>query len=304
MELSSLTTEKRNVNSMALDTMSTIEILTTINQEDKKVAEAVEKVLPNINESVEQICKALKKGGRLFYVGAGTSGRLGVIDASECPPTFMTPPEMVQTVMAGGNEAFFNAVEGSEDDETQGANDIKAKNLSDKDVVIGITASGRTPYPIGALKYASEIGAYTVSLSCNENSLISQFANSVVEVVVGPEVLTGSTRMKAATAHKMILNMISTTTMIKLGKVHENLMVDVHASNYKLKERAKSTIIDITGVSYAEAENTLKLTNNEVKPAIVMIKGGVTYQEALDAISYSNGYVREAIYYAMKQCLK
>ncbi|WP_430790514.1 N-acetylmuramic acid 6-phosphate etherase [Virgibacillus flavescens] len=301
MELSSLTTEKRNVNSMELDKMSTMEILTTINQEDKKVAEAVEKVLPNINESVEQICKALKKGGRLFYVGAGTSGRLGVIDASECPPTFMTPPEMVQTVMAGGNEAFFNAVEGSEDNETQGAEDIKAKRLSGKDVVIGITASGRTPYPIGALKYAREIGAYTVSLTCNENSLISQFSTSVIEVVVGPEVLTGSTRMKAATAHKMILNMISTTTMIKLGKVHENLMVDVHASNYKLKERAKRTIIDITGVSYIEAENTLKLTNNEVKPAIVMINGGVAYQEALEAIRYSNGYVREAINYAKKQ---
>lgn len=300
MELSKLSTEMRNEKSMQLDQMSTMEILKTINDEDRKVAIAVEAVLPKVDMAIEHIYKALADGGRLLYVGAGTSGRLGVIDASECPPTFMTPPEMVQTVMAGGNGAFFSAVEGSEDDEAQGAADVKAKKLTDKDVVIGITASGRTPYPIGALKYAREIGAYTVSLSCNERSLISQFAECDIEVVVGPEVLTGSTRMKAATAHKMVLNMISTTTMVKLGKVHENLMVDVHASNYKLMERAKRTIIEITDVSYEEAEKTLKLTKNEVKPAIVMIKGGVTYQKAMDAIEYSNGYVRDAIDYAVQ----
>ncbi|SEP88733.1 N-acetylmuramic acid 6-phosphate etherase [Virgibacillus subterraneus] len=300
MELSKLTTEKRNEKSMQLDQMSTMEILKTINDEDQKVAKAVEAVLSKVDKAIEHIYKALADGGRLFYVGAGTSGRLGVIDASECPPTFMTPPDMVQTVMAGGNGAFFSAVEGSEDDETQGADDLKAKNLTDKDVVIGITASGRTPYPIGALKYARDIGAYTVSLSCNEGSLISQFADCDIEVVVGPEVLTGSTRMKAATAHKMVLNMISTTTMVKLGKVHENLMVDVHASNYKLMERAKRTIIEITNVSYEEAEETLKSTKNEVKPAIVMIKGGVTYPKAMDAIEYSNGYVRDAINYALQ----
>ncbi len=300
MELSKLATEMRNEKSMQLDQMSTIEILKTINDEDRKVATAVEAVLPKVDVAIEHIYKALADGGRLLYVGAGTSGRLGVIDASECPPTFMTPPEMVQTVMAGGNGAFFSAVEGSEDDEVQGAADVKAKKLTDKDVVMGITASGRTPYPIGALKYAREIGAYTVSLSCNERSLISQFAECDIEVVVGPEVLTGSTRMKAATAHKMVLNMISTTTMVKLGKVHENLMVDVHASNYKLMERAKRTIIEITDVSYEEAEKTLKLTKNEVKPAIVMIKGGVTYQKAMDAIAYSNGYVRDAIDYAVQ----
>ncbi|WP_101842108.1 N-acetylmuramic acid 6-phosphate etherase [Halobacillus sp. Marseille-P3879] len=300
MELSNLTTEQRNKNSMSLDQMSIMEALHTINDEDKKVAQAVEAVLPNVNTSVERIFKALAKGGRLFYVGAGTSGRLGVIDASECPPTFMTPPEMVQAIMAGGNDAFFSAVEGCEDDENQGAKDLEVKQLSSNDVVMGITASGRTPYPIGALKYARKIGAYTISLSCNDNSEISRHADCEIEVVVGPEVLTGSTRMKAATAHKMILNMISTTTMIQLGKVHENLMVDVHASNYKLMERAKLTIMEITQVSYAEAEKVLKKTNHEVKPAVVMIKTGASFKEAAEAINKSGGYVRQAINYILK----
>lgn len=300
MELSKLTTEQRNNTSMTMDQMSTMEILKTINNEDKKVAYAVENVLPQVNQAIEKISIALKQGGRLFYAGAGTSGRLGIIDASECPPTFMTTPEMVQTVMAGGTQAFFQAIEGSEDNESQGVQDIKEKFLTSKDAVVGITASGRTPYPIGALKYAREIGAYAVSLSCNPQSVISQYADTAIEVVVGPEVLTGSTRMKAATAHKMILNMISTTTMVKLGKVHENLMVDVHASNYKLLERAKRTLMEITGVSYDEAERTLTLTNQEVKPAIVMIKGGVTYEDARNAIDRSNGFVRDAIDYVFK----
>lgn len=295
MELSALTTEQRNKSSMTMDQMSTIDILQTINQEDKKIAKAVEHVLPKVEHATEQIYKALAKGGRLFYVGAGTSGRLGVIDASECPPTFMTPPDMVQTVMAGGSDAFINAAEGSEDEESQGEADLKEKKFTKHDVVVGITASGRTPYPIGALKYAREIGAFTIGLSCNKNSLISQYADCEIEVIVGPEVLTGSTRMKAATAHKMILNMISTTTMVKLGKVYENLMVDLHASNYKLLERAKHTLMEITGVAYEEAEKALLLTNKEVKPAIVMLEGDVTFAEAKNAIQQSNGYVRKAI---------
>ncbi|MCP3027262.1 N-acetylmuramic acid 6-phosphate etherase [Halobacillus sp. A5] len=301
MELSNLTTEKRNKSSMTLDQMSIMEALHTINDEDKKVARAVESVLPKVNISIEKIYKSLAKGGRLFYVGAGTSGRLGVIDASECPPTFMTPPEKVQAIMAGGNEAFFSAVEGCEDNENQGAEDLEAKLLTSDDVVIGITASGRTPYPIGALKYARKIGAYTISLSCNEHSEISRHADCEIEVVVGPEVLTGSTRMKAATAHKMILNMISTTTMIQLGKVHENLMVDVHASNYKLMERAKRTIMEITKASYDEAEKVLKETNHEVKPAVVMIETGAGFKEAQKAIHQNNGYVRKAIAHILKQ---
>ncbi|MBM7601909.1 N-acetylmuramic acid 6-phosphate etherase [Virgibacillus halotolerans] len=297
MELSKLTTEKRNQQSMNLDQMSTLEILKTINTEDKKIAGAVELVLPQIDIAVEQAYKALAGGGRLFYIGAGTSGRLGVIDASECPPTFMTPPEMVQTVMAGGSDAFFNAVEGSEDNEVQGAADLKEHHFTAKDVAIGITASGRTPYPIGALKYAQEMGAYTISLSCNENALISAYAACAIEVLVGPEVLTGSTRMKAATSHKMILNMISTTAMIKLGKVYENLMVDVHASNYKLKERAKHTLMEVTKVSYEEAERILHLTNYEVKPAIVMLEASVNLHQAQVAIGLNKGYVRNAIRY-------
>ncbi|MGJ9457670.1 N-acetylmuramic acid 6-phosphate etherase [Oceanobacillus sp. CF4.6] len=295
MELTNLTTEQRNQNSTNLDQMSTYEMLKLMNEEDKKVAEAVEMVLPKVEVAVERIVTALSKGGRLFYVGAGTSGRLGVMDASECPPTFMSPPEMVQTVMAGGNNAFFQAIEGSEDHEAQGEADLKSRKLSKQDVVIGITASGRTPYPIGALKFARKMGAYAISLSCNKDSLISRYADCEIEVVVGPEVLTGSTRMKAATSHKMILNMISTTTMVKLGKVYENLMVDVHASNYKLKERAKQNIIEITNVSYDIAEDVLKQTNHEVKPAIVMIKAGVTLEEAKEALSASNGYARTAI---------
>ncbi|WP_269321879.1 N-acetylmuramic acid 6-phosphate etherase [Oceanobacillus salinisoli] len=297
MELSKLTTEKRNPVSVNMDQISTLKILQVINSEDKKVAEAVETVLPEVAVVVEKVYEALRNGGRLFYVGAGTSGRIGIIDASECPPTFMTDPEMIQTVMAGGNGAFFQAVEGAEDNEQQGGKDLQSRGLTDKDVVVGITASGRTPYPIGALKYAQTVGAYTVSLTCNKNSVISRYANTGIEVVVGPEVLTGSTRMKSATAHKMVLNMISTGTMVKLGKVYENLMVDLHASNYKLKERAKSIIMEITDASYEKAGAVLDKTNNEVKPAIVMIEAEVDYEKAKDALDKCKGYVRKAIEY-------
>lgn len=295
MELYNLSTEQRNNASLKLDQMTSLEMIQIINEADKGVAHAVELVLPKVAVVIERVYKSLAKGGRLFYVGAGTSGRLGMIDASECPPTFMTSPEMVQTVMAGGNSAFFQAVEGAEDNELQGELDLKKREITANDVVIGITSSGRTPYPIGALKYGKSLGAYTVSLTCNENSAISAYADSAIEVVVGPEVLTGSTRMKAATAHKMILNMISTAVMIKLGKVYENLMVDLNASNYKLVERAKRTIMEITGVSYEKAEEVLYLANKEVKPSIVMIKGNVNFTEAKKAIELSNGYVRKAI---------
>ncbi|SDK00695.1 N-acetylmuramic acid 6-phosphate etherase [Sediminibacillus albus] len=294
-------TEQRNINSMNLDEMSTGEILRTINNEDKKVALAVEAALADIEIAIEHVYEAFVKGGRLFYCGAGTSGRLGFIDASECPPTFMTPPDMVQTVMAGGDKAVSRAVENSEDDEQQGAEDLRSRNITENDVVIGITASGRTPYPIGALKYARQIGAFTVALSCNEHAVISQYADCQIEAVVGPEVLTGSTRLKAGTAHKMILNMISTTAMIKLGKVQENLMVDVHASNYKLMDRARRIIMEITNVSYEQADQMLEAANKEVKPAIVMIEAGVSLAEAKAAIQESKGYVRKAIDYAQKQ---
>lgn len=300
-ELSQLTTEQRNPNSMHLDEMSTQELLQVINNEDRKVAAAIEAVLPDIEAAVERIHEAFLKGGRLFYVGAGTSGRLAVLDASECPPTFRVSPDWVQAVMAGGNQAFLAARENAEDDEQQGADDLKQKRLTEDDVAVGITASGRTPYPIGALKYAGEIGCTTVSLTCNRNSEISRYADCKIEVVTGPEILTGSTRMKAGTAHKMVLNMLSTAVMVKMGKVYENLMVDVKASNFKLRERAKHIVMEITGVTYERAEKVLQETGQRVKPAIVMIAADVRQEQAMGAIRACNGYVRNAIQHAKEK---
>ncbi|MDI7741910.1 N-acetylmuramic acid 6-phosphate etherase [Lysinibacillus fusiformis] len=297
MELSKLITEQRNPASINLDQMATMEILQTINNEDKLVANAVEMILPQIEIVTDKIVEAIENGGRLIYIGSGTSGRLGMIDASECPPTFMISSEKVQTVMAGGNEAFFRAVENAEDNELQGELDLKSRNLSKNDIVIGITASGRTPYPIGGVKYAKQVGAFTVGLTSNKNSVINQITDIGIEVIVGPEVLTGSTRMKAATAHKMILNMISTTVMVKLGKVYENLMVDLHASNYKLKERAKKIVMEITNVSYEEAQEKLEQTNYEVKPALIMILAGVGFKESAQALQTCKGNVRKTIEY-------
>lgn len=294
-KLSALVTEMRNEHSMAIDNMSTGEILSVINNEDFKVAQAVQQVLPQVEQAVEKIYHSLKNGGRLFYVGAGTSGRLGILDAVECPPTYSTPPDLVQGVMAGGMKAIEKAVEGAEDSEELGAHDLEERGLTEIDVVVGIAASGRTPFVAGALKYAQKIGAATISLTSNANAIISQFADVNIEVVTGPEVITGSTRMKAATAHKLILNMLTTTTMIKIGKVYENLMVDVKVSNHKLKERAINIVSTITNVSYEKAKETLEQSNNEVKPAIVMIKAKVTLEEAKNVIDQANGFVRKAI---------
>lgn len=299
--LSMLTTEKRNENSMNIDNMSTMEVLTLINNEDMSVAEKVRENLPQIEEVIDVVCHSFKKGGRLFYVGAGTSGRIGILDAVECPPTFSTSPDLVQGVMAGGMKAIEKAVEGAEDKEEIGALDLMDKNLTELDVVIGIAASGRTPYVIGALDYANKIGASTVSLSSNENAIISQHADIKIEVLTGPEVITGSTRMKAATAHKLILNMITSTSMIKIGKVYENLMVDVSVSNKKLKERAKGILSTITNISHEKAEEYLEITSFEVKPAIVMVKTGASLQRAKDYISEADGFVRRAIELAEKR---
>lgn len=293
--LASLTTEQRNERTRELDRMTTAEILTVMNDEDQKVASAVRQVLPQITKAVDRISEALKRGGRLFYVGAGTSGRLGVLDASECPPTFQVDYDMVQAVMAGGGEAFLKAKENSEDDERQGEEDLQKKKVSPMDVVVGITASGRTPYPIGALKEARRIGAFTVSLSCNEASEISTFADCPIEVIVGPEVLTGSTRLKSASAHKMVLNMLSTVSMVKLGKVYENLMVDVHASNHKLRERAKSILMESTKTKYEEAESALEQADMQVKPAILMLLKSVSYEEAQTLLAAHEGQLREAL---------
>lgn len=298
--ISTLTTEMRNKYSAHIDNMSTIDILKTINNEDKTVAYRVEDVLPEIEAAVELIHQALVNGGRLFYIGAGTSGRIGILDAVECPPTYSNPPELVQAIIAGGNNAFIKAVEGAEDNLHLGAKDLEERNVSDKDVVIGIAASGRTPYVIGALQYAKQMGAKTVSLTSNKNAKISVHADVAIEVETGPEVVTGSTRMKAATAHKLILNMITTSTMIKVGKVYENLMVDLKVSNIKLQERAKNIVSTITDVSYTKAAEVLETTNYEVKPAIVMIKAGVSFQEAKKYIELANGFVRKAIDLATK----
>jgi N-acetylmuramic acid 6-phosphate etherase len=290
-----LTTESRNEQSMQIDTANPIDILRIMNEQDQLVALAVKDVLPDVEAAVQFVFESFKNGGRLIYLGAGTSGRLGVLDAVECPPTFSTDPEMVQGIMAGGEGAFLKAVEGAEDQPDLGVADLKELGLTKDDTVIGIAASGRTPYVIGALRYARSIGAKTVALSCNKNAAISMEADQSIEVIVGPEVLTGSTRLKSGTAHKMILNMISTSSMILLGKAYENLMVDVHVSNQKLKERAIGIIRKITGVSYQQALETLEASDLQVKTAIVMIKTNTNKQEAERLLTEANGYVKKAI---------
>ncbi|MCK6207481.1 N-acetylmuramic acid 6-phosphate etherase [Bacillus infantis] len=293
--LTSLTTETRNERTMKIDTASPLEIITMMNEEDKKVALAVEQVLPDVEVAVGFVFESLKKGGRLIYIGAGTSGRLGVLDAVECPPTFSTDPETVQGIMAGGRDAFVKAVEGAEDKPEWGERDLKEIGLTQDDTVIGIAASGRTPYVAGALKYARGIGARTVALSCNTGAVISKESDHSIEVIVGPEALTGSTRLKAATAHKMILNMISTASMILFGKVYENLMVDVHVSNHKLKERAIGIISKITGADYNISRKALEDSGLQAKSAIVMIKTGKSKDEAEKLLDQAGGYVRMAV---------
>lgn len=290
-----LTTESRNEETMQIDTACPLDILRIMNEQDQLVALAVKEVLPDIEAAVQFVFQSFKNGGRLIYLGAGTSGRLGVLDAVECPPTFSTEPEMVVGLMAGGEGAFLKAVEGAEDDPELGVNDLKQLELTENDTVIGIAASGRTPYVIGALRYARSIGAKTVALSCNKNAAISKEADQAIEVIVGPEVLTGSTRLKSGTAHKMILNMISTSSMILIGKAYENLMVDVKVSNLKLKERAIGIIRKITGVSYEVGLEALEKSDLQVKTAIVMIMTETTKQEAEKLLAAANGYVKIAI---------
>lgn len=300
-KLSRLATEESNPKSTRLDEMTTNEVLNLMNEEDQTIASAVQKVIPQIELTVEKVVNAFKSGGRLIYVGAGTSGRIGVLDAVECPPTFSTSNEQVQAVLAGGKGAMFNAVEGAEDDELLGATDLEKLQVKANDVIIGIAASGRTPYVKGALIHANSCGATTVSLSSNEHSTISNFADIKIEVVTGPEVLTGSTRLRAATAHKMILNMISTTAMIKIGKAYKNLMVDLNASNFKLRERAKLMVCSITDVQYEQAESVLEETDYDVKLAIVMIIAEVNKGKAKTLIANSNGFVRDAVKLAFNE---
>ncbi|MEC1538055.1 N-acetylmuramic acid 6-phosphate etherase [Bacillus sonorensis] len=293
--LSSLTTERRNEKTKQIHQAETFDILRIINGEDKKVAEAVEAVLPDVKIAVDYAVDSLKKGGRIIYIGAGTSGRLGVLDAAECPPTFSISPDTVRGLIAGGEKALFEAVEGAEDREELGMRDLKAIHLSNKDTVIGIAASGRTPYVHGALTYARKTGAKTISLTCNKQSAISKAAAHSIEVIVGPEVVAGSTRMKAATAHKMILNMISTTAMIQMGKVYENLMVDVNVSNEKLKQRAIRIIQAVTGAEQQTAEKTLESAEFHVKTAIIMLKTNTEAAVAQKLLKQAEGNIEKAI---------
>lgn len=293
--MTKLTTEGYHPQSANLDLMSIAEIVQLMNEDDVKIPLAIAKVLPEIEQAIEVVIHALKNGGRLFYVGAGTSGRIGLLDAVECPPTFSTSPKLVQAILAGGSDAVMVAIEGAEDDLTLGRVALEKQKLSAEDVVIGIAASGRTPFVKGALLYARQIGAQTISLASNPHSIISAHADIAIEVITGPEILTGSTRLKAATAHKQILNMITTTTMIKLGKVYKNLMVDVHASNYKLRERAKKIVCEATNVSYEKAENILEQTNYQVKLAIVMLLTNTILDDAQTLLAQSEGHVRTAV---------
>lgn len=295
MNLDKLTTETRNHQTMNLDELTTSEVVQLMNEEDKKVAYAVEKELPSISKVAEAIIESFKKGGRLIYMGAGTSGRLGVLDAAECVPTFSVDPTMVQGLIAGGMKAMTVAVEGAEDSATLGKEDLQHIELTENDVVLGIAASGRTPYVIGALTYANEIGATTASLSCNKDAEISRYATLPIEVEVGPEILTGSTRLKSGTAQKLVLNMLSTSSMIGIGKVYQNLMVDVKPSNEKLVERSKRIIMQATDCSYEQASQAFTSANQQVKTAIVMILTDSTKEEAEQKLTDSQGFIRNTM---------
>lgn len=295
LQLSKMTTETRNPKTLELDAMSTTDILHVMNEEDRLLAQVIAKELGPIEKAVETIAASFEKGGRLIYVGAGTSGRLGLLDAVECPPTFGTVPEQVVGLLAGGHKAFVKAVEGAEDSKELGRGDLEAIKLTAKDTVVGIAASGRTPYVIGALEYANSVGAPTVALACNKGSEIGKVSKIVIEVVPGPEILTGSTRLKAGTVQKMVLNMLSTVSMIRVGKVYKNLMVDVQQTNEKLHVRAENIVMEITSCDRVEARNYLKESEGSVKVAIIMYLVGCKKEEALEKLEKAKGHIREAI---------
>jgi N-acetylmuramic acid 6-phosphate etherase len=288
-------TEQRNPNTLNLDQMTTAEIAARINEEDRTVPETIERVLPQIVRAIDAAVESLRGGGRLFYIGAGTSGRLGIIDAVECVPTFNTPPELVQGLIAGGEQAFTHSIEGVEDDAEAGAHDLEERGLLPGDIVIGIAASGRTPYVLGALEYARKIGARTVGISCNDPAPVLDAAEIAIPLVVGPEVLTGSTRLKSGTAQKLTLNMISTATMVKLGKVYGNLMVDVQVKNEKLVQRARRIVAEVGQVDIERAAELLDAAGGHAKVAIVMARRGVTAEEARNYLNAADGHLRKVI---------
>ena len=293
--LSTLITEQRNPNSMHVDSLSALEIVQLMNEEDKQVPLAIEKCLPQIAQAVERIVAAFQQGGRLVYIGAGTSGRLGVLDASECPPTFGVSPEMVKGIIAGGERALRHPIEGAEDSKTQAVVDLQTIHFSSQDVLVGIAASGRTPYVIGALEYAKSLGSVTVSIASNPNSAMANIVDIAIDTVVGPEVLTGSSRLKSGTAQKLVLNMLTTASMILMGKCYQNLMVDVQASNEKLKARAIRIVMQATDCDKALAEETLKLADQNAKLAIMMILSGLDRAQAEALLEKHHGKLQLAL---------
>ncbi|EJO3862169.1 N-acetylmuramic acid 6-phosphate etherase [Vibrio parahaemolyticus] len=295
IDLSRLVTESRNPASAEIDTLSTIEMLQVINEEDQKVALAVKAVLPQIAKAVDAITQAFTNGGRLVYMGAGTSGRLGILDASECPPTYGTHPDMVIGLIAGGHQAILKAVENAEDDAKMGQDDLKALHLTKHDVVVGIAASGRTPYVLGGLEYAKSIGSTTASIACNPECAMAKAADIAILPIVGAEVVTGSSRMKAGTAQKLVLNMLTTGAMIRSGKVFGNLMVDVEATNAKLIQRQTNIVVEATGASKEEAERALNACDRHCKTAILMILADLDAEQAKLRLAAHNGFIRAAL---------
>jgi N-acetylmuramic acid 6-phosphate etherase len=295
MNLGALVSETRNPETMDLDALTTIELVNRFNQQDTLVAQAVKATLPEVARAVDAAALALKAGGRIIYMGAGTSGRLGVLDASECPPTFGVPHGLVVGLIAGGPGALLKAVEGAEDNAQLGEDDLKALSLNAADLVVGLAASGRTPYVIGGLKYANAVGCTTVAVSCNPDSPIAHEADIAISPVVGPEALTGSTRLKSGTAQKLVLNMISTGAMVKFGKVYQNLMVDMKATNIKLVDRACRMVVEATGVTRDVAQSVLKQTDFDVKPAILMVLTGLDAPSARAKLTAHQGFLRAAL---------
>lgn len=295
MNLGSLVSETRNPDTLDLDNLSTLEMVTKFNQQDATVATAVSLTLPQVAAAVDAAAACLAAGGRLIYMGAGTSGRLGVLDASECPPTFGVPHGVVVGLIAGGPGALLKAVEGAEDDEQLGVSDLQALDLTANDMVVGLAASGRTPYVIGALRYARQQGCRTAAISCNPDSPIAHEAEIAISPVVGPEALTGSTRLKSGTAQKLVLNMISTGAMVKIGKVYQNLMVDMQAANIKLVDRARRMVCEATGCQPGQADAALQQVQHEVKTAILMILADISAPEAKQRLQQHRGFLRAAL---------
>lgn len=295
IDLTSMITESRNPASADIDSLPTLDMLRVINREDQTVALAVEKTLPQVAQVVDAVAQAFRLGGRLIYIGAGTSGRLGILDASECPPTFGTPAEQVVGLIAGGHKAILKAVENAEDNRELAVSDLKALNFNEKDVLVGIAASGRTPYVLGGMEYALSLGATVAAVSCNPDSEMSRLAGIAITPVVGPEVITGSSRMKAGTAQKLILNMITTGAMIRSGKVYGNLMADVEATNAKLVERQKRIVMAATECDRATAEQALTACDGHCKTAIVMILAQLSAGDAKALLAQHQGFIRDAL---------